>query len=148
MASVGPQIFSRLPLDTIAFGCRYPPLSFALILHADVTPFLMCSGLMVVGHRLDRYSLLSVVFAVFHGHFGHGSLALDILSHFALILPMGIPPTRPLCGVPLVRISLSVVSLQSLSRTALNVSLLRYIAFVFRFLVCLVPSHGSHGHVY
>ena len=58
------------------------------------------------------------------------------------------PPTRPLWSL-LVRVSLSVVSSQSLSRTALNVSLLRYIAFVFRLLVCLVPSHrGGHGHVY
>jgi len=46
------------------------------------------------------------------------------------------------------RRDITVVSLQSLSRTALNVSLLRYIAFVFRLLVYLVPSHGGHGHVY
>ena len=61
---------------------------------------------------------------------------------------MRTPPTWPLCDILLVRVSLSVVSLQSLSRTALNVSLLRYIAFVFRLLVYLVPSHGGHGHVY
>ena len=36
------------------------------------------SNLMVVGHRLDCYSLLSVVFTVFIGHPGHGSLAQDI----------------------------------------------------------------------
>ena len=69
------------------------------------------------------------------------------LTLFTLILRMRTPPTRPLCGTLLARISLSVVSFQSLSRTALNVSLLRYIAFVFRLLVCLVPSHGGHGHV-
>ena len=61
---------------------------------------------------------------------------------------MRILPTRPLCDALLVRISLSVVSLQSLSRTALNVSLLRYVAFVFRCLVCLVSSHEGYGHVY
>ena len=45
----------------------------------DVTPFLTCSGLMVVGHRLDCYSLLSVVFAVFSSVIpGHGSLVQDI----------------------------------------------------------------------
>ena len=64
-----------------------------------------------------------------------------------LILSMRAPPTWPLCGILLAGIPLSVVSLQSLSRTALNVSLLRYIAFVFR-LVYLVSSHGGHGHVY
>jgi hypothetical protein len=47
------------------------------------------------------------------------------------------------CGAPLVR-----ASLVNLFSHALNVSLLRYIAFVFRLLVCLVPSHGGHGHVY
>ena len=47
------------------------------------------------------------------------------------------------CGAPLVR-----ASLRNLFSHALNVSLLRYIAFVFRLLVCLVPSHGGHGHVY
>jgi len=69
------------------------------------------------------------------------------LTLSTLILSMRAPPTWPLCGILLAGISLSVVSLQSLSRTALNVSLLRYIAFVFR-LVYLVPSHGGHGHVY
>ena len=147
MASVGPQMYSRPPFNTITLRCWSPFLSF-LPPRADVTPFLMCSGLMVVGHCLDRYSLLSVVFAVFHGHPSHGSLAQDILSLFALTPSMRTPPTRPLCGILLVRISLSVVSFQSLSRTALNVSLSRYVAFVFRLLVCLVPSHGGHGHVY
>lgn len=52
------------------------------------------------------------------------------------------------CSALLAGASLFVVSSQSFSRTALNVSLLRYIAFVFRLLVCLVPSHGGHGHVY
>jgi len=115
--------------------------------HADVTLFLMCSGLMVVGHRLDCYSLLSVVFAVFHGHSRHGSLAQDILSLSSRSSSRCAPQTWPLCDILLVRTSLSVVSLQFLSRTALNVSLLRYIAFVFRLLVYLVPSHEGHGRV-
>ena len=68
------------------------------------------------------------------------------LTLFTLILPMRTPPTWPLCDV-LFGISHSVVSLQSLSRTALNVSLLHYIAFLFRLLVYLVPTHGGHGHV-
>lgn len=107
----------------------------------------MCSGLMVVGHRLDCYSLLSVVFAVFHGHSGHGSLAQDIFS--LAHPPDALTPNSASLWSLLVRVSLSVVSSQSLSRTAINVSLLRYIAFVFRLLVCLVPSHrGGHGHVY
>jgi hypothetical protein len=82
MASVGPQIYSRRSPQHHRFQVPVPSIPFplALTLHADVTPFLMCSGLMVVGHRLDRYSLLSVVFAVFHGHSRHGSLAQDILS--------------------------------------------------------------------
>jgi hypothetical protein len=133
MASVGPQMYFHLSLDNITRCWSLPSLPP----HTDVTP-LMCSGLMVVGHRLDCYSLLSVVFAVFLGHPGHGSLAQDILSLFTLIPPMRVPPTWPLCGALLVR-NYSVVSLQTPSRTALNVSLLRYIAFVFRLLVCLVP---------
>ena len=51
-------------------------------------------------------------------------------------------PTRPL-WYPACQGIASVVSYQSLSRTALNVSLLRHIAFVFRLLVCLVPSDGG-----
>ena len=60
------------------------------------TPFLMCSGLMVVGHRLDCYSLLSVVFAVFLGFPGHGSLAQDILSLLTLILRCASSNSTPL----------------------------------------------------
>ena len=108
----------------------------------------MCSGLMVVGHRLDCYSLLSVVFAVFLGLPGHGSLAQDILSLSSrsssrcAFLQLG-PFVMPcLSGYS------SPSSVCSLSRTALIVSLLRYVAFLFRHLVCLVPSHGGQGHVY
>lgn len=92
MANVGPQTYPRLPLDT-TLGCRSPSIPSPSHLHynADVTPFLMCSGLTVVGHPLDCYSLLSVVFAVFHGHLGHGSLAQDFLSLSTLIFPMCIP---------------------------------------------------------
>jgi hypothetical protein len=55
--------------DTIIADAGFPPSHTPRAHHhADVMPFLMCSGLMVVGHRLDCYSLLSVVFAVFHGH--------------------------------------------------------------------------------
>jgi hypothetical protein len=100
----------------------------------------MCSGLMVVGHRLDCCSLLSVVFAVFprspRSRFPRTGHPLTLS---ALILPMRTSPTWPLCDTLLARISLSVVSLQFLSRTALNVSLLRYIAFVFRLPVYPVP---------
>ena len=140
MANVGPQMYPPPPHHHLKY--HFPSR------HADVTPFLMCSGLMVVGHRLDCYSLLSVVFAVFHGHPvtvpSHRTSSHSPHAH----PPDAHPPTRPLCDALLVRISHSVVSLQSLSRTALNVSLLCYVAFVFRRPVCLVPSHGGHGHVY
>ena len=149
MASVGPQIYPRRSPQHHRFQVPVPflPLPLAFTLHADVTLPLMCSGLMVVGHRLDRYSLLSVVFAVFHGHSRHGSLAQDILSLFTLISRCACLSNSASLCILLVRTSLIVVSLQSLPRTALNVSLLRYIAFVFRLFVCVVPSHGGHGHV-
>ena len=114
MANVGPQMYSRLPSTQPQMPVpSHPPRAY--IITPTSRPFLMCSGLMVVGHRLDCYSLLSVVFAVFHGHSGHGSLAQDIFSLFALILSMRTPPTRPPCGALLVRTSLFVVSSQSLA---------------------------------
>jgi hypothetical protein len=82
MASVGPPMYPVSPRHNhlqMPVSVLTPPPSRPHH-HADVMPFLMCSGLMVVGHHLDCYSLLSVVFAVFHGHSGHGSLAQDILS--------------------------------------------------------------------
>jgi len=65
MANVGPQCTSASPTSPPQMPVPFPSCTHR---HADVTPFLMCSGLMVVGHCLDCYSLLSVVFAVFHGH--------------------------------------------------------------------------------
>lgn len=122
-----------------------PPPLLTLTYYTDVTP-LTYSGFMVVGHCLDCYSLLSVVFAVFPGRSPSRFPRTGHLPNpLTLILPMGILPTRPLV-VPCLSGSLSVVSSQSLYRTALNVSFLRYIAFVFR-LVCPVPSHGGYGHV-
>lgn len=85
--------------------------------------------------------LLSVVFLVFSSvTHGHGSLAQDILQSLTLI-PDAHTSNSASGGTPSVE-STTVVISQSLSRTALNVSLLRYIAFVFRLLVCLVPSQG------
>jgi hypothetical protein len=124
------------------------PSPSCILRHADVTPFLMCSGLMVVGHCLDCYSLLSVVFAVFHGH-PVTVPSLRTSSHFPHAHPPDAHPSNSaLCDALLARVSPSVVSLQSPSRTALIVSLLRYVAFLFRHLVCLVPSDGGQGHVY
>jgi hypothetical protein len=76
--------------------------------HTDVSPSLMCSGLMVVGHCLDCYSLLSVVFTVFHGHPGHGS-SHRTSSHSHAHLPrctclqLGLLVTPCLPGITLCR---------------------------------------------
>jgi len=111
-------------------SCRSPSLSSP---HTDVTPLLVCSGLMVFGCRLDCYSLLSIVSVVFIGlprsrfsRTGHP------LTLFTLILPMRIPPTWPLCGALLARIPLSVISSQSLSHTALFL----YCATLLSYLYC------------
>jgi hypothetical protein len=52
------------------------------------------------------------------------------------------------CDLLLARVSLYVISSQSLSCTALNVSLLRYIAFLFGLLVRLGSLPSGHWHVY
>ena len=115
----------------------FPPSRLYLL--PDVTP-LSRSGLMVVGHRLDCYSCF-LLFSQFSSVIpGHGSLAQDILQSFTLI-PDAHTSNPASCGTPSVEPTTVVIS-QSLSRTALNVSLSRYIAFVFRLLVCLVPSLG------
>lgn len=95
---------------------------------------------MVVGHRLDCYSCFPSFSQFSSVTPRHGSLAQDIPQSFTLIPDV---PTSNLasCGTPSVG-STTVVISQSLSRSALNVSLLRYIAFLFRLLVCLVPSSG------
>jgi hypothetical protein len=147
MASVGPQMYPLSPLTpSPQMSIPSHPLS-----RSHSTPTLRLpscvSGLMVVGHRLDRYSLLSVVFAVFHGHprsrFPRTGHPLTPRTSSDVHASNSTPS-----GVSLVGTSLSAISLQSPSRTALNVSLSRYIAFVFRLPVCRVPSHGGHGHVY
>lgn len=95
---------------------------------------------MVVGHRLDCYSCFPSFSQFSSVTLGHGSLAQDIPQSLTLI-PDAHTSNSASCGTPSVE-STTVVISQPLSRTALNVSLLRYIAFVFRLLVCLVPSPG------
>jgi hypothetical protein len=132
-------MYSRLPPIPVPFSSHFPH-------HTDVTPFL-CSGLMVVGHRLDCYSLLSVVFAVFF--FGHPPVTVPSRR----TSPNLFPPSRCAC-------------LQSASRCharqgitlrrqfAISFShrsecfFIALIAFLFRRFVCLVPPNGGHGHVY
>lgn len=100
---------------------------------------------MVVGHRLDCYSCFPL-FSLFSSVTpGHGSLAQDILQSLTLISDAHTSNSAS-GGTPSVEFTTVVIS-QPLSRTALNVSLLRYIAFVFRLLVCLVPLPGGHEHV-
>lgn len=105
--------------------------------HASLT----CSGLMVVGHRLDCYSCFPLFSQFSSVTLGHGSLAQDIPQSLTLI-PDAHTSNSASCGTPSVE-STTVVISQPLSRTALNVSLLRYIAFVFRLLVCLALPRGS-----
>jgi hypothetical protein len=145
MASVGPQMYSRLPPRAITSIPVPPPflLTFTSSRRRHASPHVFrfngCWSL---------FRLLLFAFRRFRSF--PRSLPVTVLSPrtspdpFSLISPM----RSASCDLLLVRVSLSVVSSQFLSRTALNVSLLRYIAFVFRLLVCLVPSHRGHWHVY
>ena len=141
----GQRRSSNLPRRRHLSRCRFPSLPPPRAY--TTTPTLRLSscvsGLMVVGHRLDA------------------TLCFPSFSTFSTVTPVTVPSHRTSShslhahspaayvsnsapgGVLLVRTSLSVVSLQSLSRSALNVSLSRYVAFVFPLLVCMVPSHGA-----
>ena len=100
MASVGPSNVPPSPIPRYHFdaGLSFP--SSRSHHHVDVTPLLMCSGLMVVGHRLDCYSLLSVVFAAFSR-----SLPVSVLPHRTSSNPFS--ASR---GVLIVRVSPPVVN--------------------------------------
>jgi len=146
MASVGPQMYFRLPHNITSDASSLPLVhTSSRRRHAfpHVFRFNGCWSL---------FRLLLFAFRRFRSFPRSPRSRFPRTGHpptpLTRILPMCIPPTRPLCDALLVGASLSVVSSQSLSRTALNVSLLRYVAFLFRPLVCLVSSHGGYGYVY
>jgi hypothetical protein len=150
MASVGPQIHSRRSPSTPSFSgagaLPSPPPRAYITRRRHALPHVFRFN----GCWSSFRSLL-FAFRRFHSfprshpsRFPRTGHPLTLHAH---PLDAHASNSASLC-VLLARISLIVVSLQSLSRTALNVSLLRYIAFVLRLLVCLVPSHGGHGHVY